>query len=49
MINSDSGVEAGTIDFEKFDELVGMTVQCTSSSEKKPRRFGFTVMRNGQS
>ena len=45
VINADSGVDVGSIEFEKYDELVGMTIQM--GSDKKPRRFGFTVMRNG--
>ena len=49
LVNDDGGLEAGTIEFEEFDELVGMTVQCTSQSERRPRRFGFTIMRNAGS
>jgi len=45
VINADSGTEVGKIEFEQYDELVGMTVKCDDS--KKPRRFGFTIMRNG--
>ena len=48
MINSVEGTEAGTIDFEENDFLVGITCLCISTSDKKPRRFGFTVIRNGQ-
>ena len=46
MIGSDNGVEAGTVDFEENDVFVGMTLQCNSESDKRPRRFGFTLMRN---
>ena len=28
--------------------LIGVTTMCLSDSDKKPRMFGFTVMRNGQ-
>ena len=45
IINADSGTEVGSIEFEPFDELIGMTVQ--SASDRKPRKFGFTIMRNG--
>ena len=47
MINSDSCTEVGSVEFEQYDELVGMTI--LSGMDKKPRRFGFTVMRNGSS
>ena len=46
VIGSDSGIEAGTVTFEENDVLVGMTLQCNSETDKRPRRFGFTVMRN---
>ena len=49
LIGSDSGIEAGTVNFEESDVLVGMTLQCNSESDKRPRRFGFTVMRNSAS
>ena len=49
LVNDDGGLEAGTVEFEEFDEFVGMTVQCTSQSERRPRRFGFTIMRNASS
>ena len=49
LVNDDGGFEAGTVVFEEFDELVGITVQCTSQSERRPRRFGFTIMRNANS
>ena len=49
VVNSDQGIEAETIHFEKYDELIGMTVFCTSSSDKKPRRIGFTILRNASS
>ena len=46
VIGSDNGIDCGTVDFEENDVLVGMTLQCNSESDKRPRRFGFTVMRN---
>ena len=49
IINSDNGTEAGTIHFEQFDEFVGITVASVSDSETKPRRIGFTLMRNSES
>ena len=49
IINSDNGTEAGTIHFEQFDEFVGITVASVSDSETKPRRIGFTLMRNSDS
>ena len=48
VINSDAGNEAGTIDFEEHDELVGMTV-CTMEDEKRPRKFGFSIMKSATS
>ena len=48
MINSSEGPEAGTIEFQENDVLIGITTMCLSDSDKKPRQFGFTVMRNGQ-
>ena len=48
VINSDAGNEAGTIEFEEHDELVGMTV-CTMEDEKRPRKFGFSIMKNSTS
>ena len=49
LINSESGPCAGTIDFEEGDVLVGITIQSNSESDKRPRRFGFTIMRNATS
>ena len=46
MIGSDNGLDAGTVDFEEGEVLVGMTVECNSESDKRPRRFGFTKMRS---
>ena len=46
MIGSDNGVLAGTVTCEENDFLVGMTLKCNSESEKRPRKFGFTLMRN---
>ena len=48
MINSSEGPEAGSIEFQENDVLIGITTMCLSDSDKKPRQFGFTVMRNGQ-
>ena len=44
MIGSDNGLDAGTVNFEESDVLVGLTLQCNSESDKRPRRFGFTKM-----
>lgn len=49
LINSCTGPCAGTIDFEEGDVLVGLTIQSNSDSDKRPRRFGFTIMRNATS
>ena len=49
IINSDNGTSSGTIDFEQYDEFVGITVASVSDSETKPRRIGFTLMRDNQS
>ena len=49
IINSDNGTESGTFNFEQFDEFVGITVASVSDSETKPRRIGFTLMRNAES
>ena len=49
VINSDNGTEAGTVTFETYDELVGITVASVSDSETKPRRIGFTLMRDNNS
>ena len=48
-VNSTDGGLAGTIDFEDYDELVGMTMNVTSESDKRPRRFGLTLMRDSAS
>ena len=48
-MNSTDGGLAGTIDFEDYDELVGLTVNVTSESDKRPRRFGLTLMRDSAS
>ena len=48
MINSSEGPEAGTIEFQENDVIIGITTMCLSEGDKKPRQFGFTVMRNGQ-
>ena len=48
-INSNNGDLAGTIMFEEYDELVGLTMSVTSDSDRRPRRFGFTIMRNSAS
>ena len=45
LINSENGIDAGTIEFEDNDVLVGMTVHCNSDSDRRPRKFGFTIMR----
>ena len=49
LIGSDNGIEEGTVDFEQSDVLVGLTVQCNSENDKRPRRFGFTIMRDSTS
>ena len=49
VINSENGTEAGTITFEQYDELVGITVASLSDSDTKPRRIGFTLMRDSAS
>ena len=46
LVNSDTGPLSGTIDFQTNDELVGITLACNSQSDKRPRLFGFTIMRN---
>ena len=45
LINSETGNDLGSIEFEETDVLVGVTCLCTASNELKPRGFGFTVMR----
>ena len=49
LIGSEAGVHSGTIDFLETDVLVGMKLLCNSESDKRPRRFGFTIMRNKNS
>ena len=46
MIGSDSGVDSGQVNFDENEVLVGMTLECNSESDKRPRRFGFTKMRS---
>ena len=46
LINSDNGTDAGTIIFEEFDELVGVKVVSMSEENNRPRKIGFTLMRN---
>ena len=48
-VNSTDGERAGTVEFEDFDELVGMTLNVTTEGDKRPRRFGLTLMRNSTS
>ena len=48
-VNSTDGALAGTVDFEDFDELVGMSLNVTSEGDKRPRRFGLTLLRNAAS
>ena len=45
LINSDTGIDKGAIEFEETDILVGLTCLCTAPNDLKPRGFGFTVMR----
>ena len=44
LIGSEDGLDAGTVEFDESDVLVGMTLHCNSESDKRPRRFGFTKM-----
>ena len=46
IINSDNGNEAGVINFEEFDELVGVNMVTLSEGDTRPRRVGFVLMRN---
>lgn len=46
IINSDNGNEAGVINFEEFDELVGLNMVTLKEGDTRPRRVGFTLMRN---
>ena len=48
IVNSDSGTEVETIQFQQGDELVGLTVLNTSENDRRPRQIGFTILRNGQ-
>ena len=41
------GDDVGTVNFEENDVLIGMTIRFNSQSDKRPRRFGFTLIRNG--
>ena len=47
VINSVDGTHKGTVNFEETDVLVGMTIIFTSESDKRPRKLGFTINRNG--
>ena len=47
VINSVEGTHKGTVNFEETDVLVGMTIIFTSESDKRPRKLGFTINRNG--
>ena len=47
VINSIEGTNKGTVNFEATDVLVGMTVIFTSEGDKRPRKIGFTINRNG--
>ena len=49
LINSEDGLEAGTIEVEDNEVLVGITLACSSESDKRPRRFGFTFMKSSGS
>ena len=44
-MNVTEGELVGIVDFGPQDVLVGMTVKVTSSSERRPRQIGLTVMR----
>jgi len=45
IINSGDGYLVQTIEFGPLDELVGITVDETSESDKRPRKIGFTIMK----
>ena len=45
VINSGDGYLVQTIEFGPLDELVGITVDETSESDKRPRKIGFTIMK----
>ena len=47
VINSIEGTNKGTVNFEATDVLVGMTIIFTSEGDKRPRKIGFTINRNG--
>ena len=44
-VNSTNGVEVGIVNFKEGDELVGLTLICSSESDKRPRQLGFTIAR----
>ena len=44
-VNSTNGVEVGIINFKEGDELVGLTLVCSSENDKRPRQLGFTIAR----
>ena len=48
LINSDQGLEVGTIDFQEHDVLVGMTYILDEKYSKRILKLGFTVIRDGQ-
>ena len=47
VINSASGEDAGTFQFNQGDVLIGMNMKCTSPSDKRPRQIGFILLRDG--
>ena len=47
LINSDDGVESGSIDFKENDILVGMTYTYRILEFGKLRNIGFNVIRDG--
>ena len=49
LINSEDGLEAGTIEVEDNEVLVGITLACSSESDRRPRRLGFTFMKSSGS
>ena len=49
LINSEDGPEAGTIEVQENEVLVGIKLECNSESDKRPRRFGFTFMKSSGS
>ena len=44
-VNSTNGVEVGIVNFKEGDELVGLTLVCSSENDKRPRQLGFTIAR----